>query len=150
MIYHSYVIDMDNFHVNKNEIKLLVDSAMNNAIYHKKLSLLRRSNNSWYFLHWEKKKRQEERNEIMPFFYLSTLRSFCLSASFHLWILTADDYGKEFAVNLFIIRWDNLGNLNNEIQMNCFLNQSNYFFFGGCNYCRSSTHWVLKIYQYSS
>ena len=64
----------------------------------------------------------------MPFFYLSTLRSFCLSATFHLWILTADDYGKEFVVNLFIIRWDNLGNLNNEIQMNCFLNQSNYFF----------------------
>ena len=82
MLYHSYVFDIDNFHVNKNEIELLVDSAMNNAIYHKKLSLLRRSNNSWYFLHREKKKRQEERNEIMPFFYLSTLRSFvCLLPS---------------------------------------------------------------------
>ena len=60
----------------------LIHSAMNNTIYHKKLSLFKTKQQQLVFSSLERTKRQEKRNEIMPFFYLSTLRSFvCLLPS---------------------------------------------------------------------
>ena len=60
MIYYRYIFDIDNFHVNKNEIELLVDSAMNNAIYHKKLSLLIQVTTAGIFF-IERKRRDKKR-----------------------------------------------------------------------------------------
>ena len=70
------------FYISYCNQNLLIHSAMNNTIYHKKLSLFKTKQQQLVFSSLKRTKRQEKRNEIMPFFYLSTLRSFvCLLPS---------------------------------------------------------------------
>ena len=104
MIAPKWNLIKQKFHV--NGMKILVHSAMN-TIYHKKVKFALEEATTAGILHWEKK---ETRGEKWDYAILLLVNAsfFCLSATFHLWILTADDYGKEFAENSFIMRWDNM------------------------------------------